>query len=65
VLWRGSILGKTIWCPEGSLYLNEQLFLKIWDILCYYFVQYIIYPFGLQLFFYAHDLQVWSFDGIG
>jgi hypothetical protein len=33
--------------------------------LCYYFTEYVIYPFGLYLFpfFNAHDSQIWSFDG--
>jgi hypothetical protein len=41
-------------------------FLENWEIFCYYFVQYITYTSGLQFFsfFNAHDLQVWSFDGI-
>jgi hypothetical protein len=42
-----------------------HLSLKIWEIFCDYFVEYIMYTFGLHLFsFNAHDLQVWSFDGI-
>jgi hypothetical protein len=37
----------------------------IWEIFCYYFVEYISYTFGLHsLSFNAHDSQVWSFDGI-
>jgi hypothetical protein len=63
---RGSILVKSVLCPGGFLYLNGQLFLKIWEIFCYYFVEYIMYPFGLHLFsfFNAHDSQVRSFDGV-
>jgi hypothetical protein len=38
---------------------------EIWEIFCYYFVEYITYTFGLQFsFFNAHDEQVWSFNGI-
>jgi hypothetical protein len=64
--WRDSNLAKTVWCPGGFLYLNGQLFLKIWEIFCYYFVLYITYPFGLHLFsfFDAHDSQAWSFNGV-
>jgi hypothetical protein len=57
-------LVKPVWFPGGFLYLKGQLFLEIWEIFCYYFVGYIIYPFGLHFFFDAHDLQVWSFDGV-
>jgi hypothetical protein len=47
-------LVKSVWCPGGFLYLNGQLFLKIWEIFCY-FVEYIMYPFGLYLFsFFKH-----------
>jgi hypothetical protein len=61
MLWSGSILVKSVWCPGSFLYLNEQNFLEIWEI-----SEYIMYPFGLHLlsFFNAHDSQVWSFDGI-
>jgi hypothetical protein len=45
-----------------AFYLNGQLFLEIWDIFCYYLVEYIMYSFDLNLFFDAHDLQIWSFD---
>jgi hypothetical protein len=64
--WGGSILVKSVWCPGGFLYLNEQIFLKIWEIFCYYFFEYVIYLFGLHLFsfFNAHDSQVWSFDEV-
>jgi hypothetical protein len=63
---RSYILVKSVWCPGGFLYPNGQLSLKIWEIFWYYFVKYITYPFGLNLFpfFDAHDLQVWSFDGV-
>jgi hypothetical protein len=59
-------LVKSVWCPGGFLHLNGQKSLKIWEIFCYYLIEYIIYPFGLPLFsfFNAHDSQVWSFDGV-
>jgi hypothetical protein len=61
--WEGSILVKSVWCPGGFLYLNGQNFLKIWEIFCYYFIEYVTYPFGLHLFFFFNDSQVSSFDG--
>jgi hypothetical protein len=66
MLWRGSTLVKSVWCPGGFLYLNHQNILQIWEIFCYYFIGYIMYPFGLYLFsfFNAHDSQVWSLDGL-
>jgi hypothetical protein len=53
----------TVWCPGGFLYVNGQNFLEIWETFCYYFIDYITYPFGLHFFFNAHDFQVCSFDG--
>jgi hypothetical protein len=44
--------------------MNGQNFLEIWEIFCYYFIEYITYPFGLQLLFNACDSQIWSFDGV-
>jgi hypothetical protein len=33
--------------------------------LCYYFIEYIMYPFGLYLFFFnAQGSQIWPFDGV-
>jgi hypothetical protein len=61
MLWRGSVLVYSVWYSGGFPYLNGQNFLKIWEIFCYYFIEYIMYSFGLQLFFFnAHD----SFDGV-
>jgi hypothetical protein len=48
--WRGSIMVKSVWCPSVFLFLNGQNFLNIWEIFCYYFIEYITYPFGLHLF---------------
>jgi hypothetical protein len=62
--WGGSNLVKSVWCPRGFLYLNGHNFLEIWEIFCYYFIEYVTYPFSLHLFFNAHDSQVWSFDGV-
>jgi hypothetical protein len=63
--WGSSILVKSVWCPRGFLYLNGQNFLDIWEVSCYYFIEYVSYPFGLHLFFFnAHDSQVWSFDRV-
>jgi hypothetical protein len=42
--------GQASWCPGGFLYLNGQNFLKIWEIFCYYFIEYTINPFCLDLF---------------
>jgi hypothetical protein len=65
MLWGGFILVKSTWCPGRFLYLNGQNFLEICEIFCYYFIEYIMYPFGLYLFFFnAYDSQVWSFDGV-
>jgi hypothetical protein len=60
--WNSPILVKFVWCPGGFLNLNGQNFLKIWEILCYYFIEYIMNPICLELFFNIHDSQVWSFD---
>jgi hypothetical protein len=40
--------------------------LRFGKFFCYYFTEYIMYPFSLHLFFFfdAHDLQVSSFDGV-
>jgi hypothetical protein len=64
--WRSSYLAKPVWCSGGFLYLHGQFFLQIWELFCYYFVEYIKYSSGLHLFsfFNAHDAQVWSFDGV-
>jgi hypothetical protein len=64
MLWGGSTLVKTTWCTGGFFYLNGQNFLEIWEIFCYYFIEYIMYPFSLHFFFNVHDFQVWSFDGV-
>jgi hypothetical protein len=66
MLWRGSVLAMSVWCLGGFQYLDCHLFLKIWEIFCYYFVEYIIYTFGLHLFcfFNAPNLQVCSFNGL-
>jgi hypothetical protein len=38
------------------LYLDKHLFLKIWGVFCYYFVEYASYAFSLHPFFFnAHD----------
>jgi hypothetical protein len=64
--WRGSILVNSVWCPGDFLYLSGKFFLEIWEVFCYYFVEYIMYSFGSHLFsfFNAHGSQVWSFDGV-
>jgi hypothetical protein len=66
MLWRGSILVKSVWCPGGFLYLNGKNFLESWEIFCYYFIEYITYPFGLHIFsfFNVLDSQIWSCDGV-
>jgi hypothetical protein len=54
-----SILVESVWCSGGFLHLD------IWEIFCYYFVEYIMYPFGLYLFFFnAHGSQVCFFAGV-
>jgi hypothetical protein len=30
--WRGYILVMSFWCPGSFIYLNEYLFLKIWEL---------------------------------
>jgi hypothetical protein len=62
----GSIMVKSVWCSGRFLYLNGQLFLKIWEISFYHFIEYLMYTFGLHLFsfFIPHDIQVWSFDEV-
>jgi hypothetical protein len=66
MLWKGFTLVKSVWCSRGFLYLNVQNFLEIWEIFCNYFIEYIMYSFGLQIFaFYNdHDAQAGSFDGV-
>jgi hypothetical protein len=60
-----SILVKFVWCPRGFLYLSGRNFLNMWEIFCYYFIEYIMYPFGSLLFFFtAHDSHVWSCHGV-
>jgi hypothetical protein len=64
--WGDFILVKSVWCPGGFLYLNGHSFLEIWEIFCYYFIEYIMNPYCLDLFsLNAQDSQVWSFDGVG
>jgi hypothetical protein len=55
--------GQVCLVPGDFLFLNGQLFLEIWEVFCYYFFEFIMYPFGLHLFsfFDAQDSQVWSF----
>jgi hypothetical protein len=61
----GFILVMSVWSPGGFLYLNGQNFVEIWEIICYYFIEHSMYPFGLHLFlFNTHDSQVWTFDGV-
>jgi hypothetical protein len=66
MLRRGSILVLSIWCPGGFLYLNEHLYLKVWEIFCYFFVECFSYTSALHLlsFFNVHDSQDWFFDWI-
>jgi hypothetical protein len=44
----------------GFLYMNGHNFIKIWEIFCYYIIEYIINPFYLDLFSLcnARDSQV-------
>jgi hypothetical protein len=67
MLWGSSILVKSLWCPGSFLYLNGHNFLEIREILCYYFIEYIMDPFCLDpfSFFNASESQVWPFDGVG
>jgi hypothetical protein len=48
--WGSFILVKSVWCPGGFLYLNRHNFLEIWEIVCYYIIEYIMNPFCLALF---------------
>jgi hypothetical protein len=44
--------------------MNRELFLEIWEMFCYYFVEYIMYHFGLYLFSSSMPMILWlSFDG--
>jgi hypothetical protein len=54
------------WFPGDFLYLSEHIVLEIWEIFSYYFFEYILCTFGLDIFsfFNACDSQVWSFDGV-
>jgi hypothetical protein len=44
----------------------SKAFSRFGKFLCYYFIEHIMYPFGLHIFsfFNAHDSQVWSLDGV-
>jgi hypothetical protein len=55
-----------IWHGKDLFCLNRHHFLKIWEIFCYYFLDYITYTIVLYLFsfFDDHDSQVWSLDGV-
>jgi hypothetical protein len=46
MLWGSSILVKSVWCFGCFLYLNGPIFLKTWEIFCYYFIECIMYPIG-------------------
>jgi hypothetical protein len=50
MLWKVSILVKFLWYPGCFLYMNGQIFLQIWGIICYYFIKYIVFPFVLHPF---------------
>jgi hypothetical protein len=65
--WGGSILVKSAWCPAGFLYLSGKIFFEIWEIFCYYLIEYITNPscLDLFLFFNTHGSQVGFFDGVG
>jgi hypothetical protein len=45
---------------------EQEKLSQIWKVFCYYFTEYVMYPFGLHFFsfFNAHDSQVWPFDGV-
>jgi hypothetical protein len=64
--WKGSILAKRVWYLGIFLYLNGQNFLEIWEVFCYYFIEYITFLFDLHLFsfFNAYDSQIWYFNGV-
>jgi hypothetical protein len=61
LLWRGSILIMFVRCPGGFLYLSGHLFIKIWEIFCYYFVEIMACTSSPSTILI--DLQVWSFNG--
>jgi hypothetical protein len=44
MLWKGSAMGMSAWCPGGFLSLNGYLLLEIWEIFCYYFVDILRIP---------------------
>jgi hypothetical protein len=62
VLFWSSLFGVL----EASCIWMGNSFFEIWKCFCYYFAEYITYPFGLHLFsfFNIPDSQVWSFDRV-
>jgi hypothetical protein len=58
-------LFKSVWCPGTFLHLNRQYFFEIWEIFCYYFIEYITYPLACTSSPPSMpDSQVWPFDGV-
>jgi hypothetical protein len=54
---RGSyFLVLSVWCPKSLLYLDEDLFLKIGEIFCYYFIAFTLYSKG------AFSFHLFSFS---
>jgi hypothetical protein len=45
MLWRDHVLIMTAWNPRDLLYLDELVFLKIWEVFCYYILEYDSYAF--------------------
>jgi hypothetical protein len=50
----------------GFLYLDVPVFLKVGEVISYYFIEKVVYGFSLYLFpfVYTYDSKVWSFDDL-
>jgi hypothetical protein len=50
----------SVWCSQILLYLEENLFPRVWEIFYYCFIEYVFYTFNMflylveDLFLYAH-----------
>lgn len=64
--WKLLVLVLSVWGSVWLLYLEGHLSLKIWENIFYYFIENILYVFGMLFFFpfYAHSLKVRVFHGV-
>jgi hypothetical protein len=42
MIWRSSFLSCLVWSPKSLQCLNGNLFLKLWEVFCYYFIQFAV-----------------------